>query len=319
MPASPCLDLHTTHDKHHTMYVHTHTPHDYGKDQAPPRVRQLVGELNLLTTQLGEHEKKLAHLIALREKIKHKSNLWWADVDQRHAVDLADLDVSDEVRVIANIIEDCNIHWREIKPYYGLHSKMFLAELSYLFFSTATVFITYALPFLPLSIATLLLLGPIAIVVLYTLLQIGYALVPLMVILYCAQILNQYPFLLLEYSPTLTEFTILYCVALSIAISCAMLLGRYNASIEERERMKARKEYAARRMIEDVYDEQERSLERVREIEEETEAVVAARINDARVLASDNEEEISVREVDEERERESFDRGFDRDMRRRIN
>ena len=77
----------------------------------------------ILGTRLLKEEHQL---IALRrERDAQKTSLFWFfDPDARHRVEKAQMKVNDELRLIENIAEDIEFHWKQLKPLYGLYSKV---------------------------------------------------------------------------------------------------------------------------------------------------------------------------------------------------
>ncbi|KAL6076426.1 hypothetical protein QOT17_002966 [Balamuthia mandrillaris] len=182
------------------------------------KVAQIKAEIKNLSQVLHEQQGQLWEIQAQQDAIKAQSFFWFNDPELRHQVDLLQLQVNDQLRLVENTFDDIAVHWRQLKPLYGVFSKMFLFEfihfmLDPFFLIFNFIFSTFGLGF----ILTFILWGPIAITLFYLLFQFGVQVLPyvLFVGLQVYWAFNL-PFLLLQYGPSWTQFLAVYVPFLAV-------------------------------------------------------------------------------------------------------
>jgi len=175
------------------------------------KLQTQIIEILAIVDRLKIEEKVLSDLFRERERFKSQSGFFWSfNPDTRRLVDNLQLHINDQLRKIQNLLGDANIHWRYVKSLEGVFSKMFLYEL---LFSVIDVFGAISSIFLnvfTMGALGLLILGPIAILLILSVLTFGPIL--LSVMFYLAEIywVLHLPSTILQYDPSLLEFCMVY-------------------------------------------------------------------------------------------------------------
>lgn len=191
-------------------------------------VTKLRGQILDLEQQLFYDAKELVKVEAERDDLKQ--GFWWFVHPQLQlAVAEAQLKVSDQHRLVHNVMEDIQFHFLEIKPFFGLRSKMFAVDLAMSWGRVCSSLIGVLFPPFPLtfSLATILFLGPLSLLGLALMFfELGWLMLPFVA---CGLILHwasaPLPLLLIQYAPSPTEFALTYvlCVGSAVALLSGMV------------------------------------------------------------------------------------------------
>lgn len=185
------------------------------------KVNQIKARLEQLMEKLLEEEVKLNMLkykkYALQDRIT-----WFFDPDTRRKVDEVQREINDQERVIHNLLDDVEMEWRNLKPLYGLFSKMFLGEVMNVF----TYFIEFLLglfaTLFEMGLISMLIFGPVTglIVATWTWLGIGFTPFFVTMILFGLDIFWMFklPFIMIQYNPAIPEFLAVYFSVISVMI-----------------------------------------------------------------------------------------------------
>jgi len=173
-------------------------------------INRIISEIKVLGASLYKEEEKLDDLRRQQYALKNKWT-WFLDPETRHKVDEAKLKVNDQRRVVESIFEDISVHWRQLKPHYGVFSQMFLAELFVFLLSPILSVLDFF--FSTLSLGFLLffiILGPVAFFFSAFAFSLGVALLPfigsILVIIWTLE----FPWLVIQYNPSPLEFALVY-------------------------------------------------------------------------------------------------------------
>jgi len=187
---------------------------------------EITQQIRMLSKVLLKEEEKLAELIVIRDALK-VGWFWFLDPQIRAAVDEATFKVNVQRRLVEALYEEIALHWKQLKPLYGVFSKMFLAEL--LAFLVAPI-----LSFLELFVSAfslglllfLLLLGPPAFFVSMFAFSVGVALIPILGGALLITWLIEFPWLVLQYNPSFGAFVITFSPFVLATIALALHMGR---------------------------------------------------------------------------------------------
>jgi hypothetical protein len=194
------------------------------------KIQEIKTVIKNLATQLMKEEMKLNRLKA--EVRALKSDFFWFFNDAtRMKVDEAQLKVNDQQRVIENLVDDIMVEWKRLKPLYGLYSKMFLSEALGFVPQIWRVGVDVFATFLELGLISLLLFGSITGFMLSLFATIGFSFFPA-IIAFATFMVNTYwvfklPFIMIQYSPTISEFLSVYFSFVGILIGITYLTFRF--------------------------------------------------------------------------------------------
>jgi len=194
--------------------------------EAQRQVDEITRHITLLSRQLLKEERKLEELILAQHALK-SSWTWFLDPQIRAAVDAINIQINAQRRVVETIFDEITFLWRQLKPYYGIYSKMFLAELA-IFLATPFIsfieFFAYIFSFGLLLF--LLVLGPPAFFLGVFALSMGAALLPFLAGALLISWLVEFPSLILQYNPSFLEFMVAYAPFVLATVAMAMSVGR---------------------------------------------------------------------------------------------
>jgi len=167
-----------------------------------------------LSRALHTEEEKLMASVAKRDS-KKQGFFWMFDTEKRLAVEGVQLEVNDQTRIVENLHDDINFHWRQLKPLYGVFSEMFMLEmLSIVPFlvSRGAEMLTSTLE---LGLISLLIFGPVSIFSFSFFMAVGFAFLPFFIFVLSLYWVFTLPFTIIEYSPTIAEFAGVYFAILA--------------------------------------------------------------------------------------------------------
>jgi len=183
------------------------------EDEAEARVRQenTVKAILALSGALAREEQKLDHLLGVRAAIKHQTWTWFLDPHIRSQVDEVSLQINNQRRAVEALFDDISLHWRQLKPLYGVRSRVFLAELAVFLLSPIITLIELSATAFSFGLLFfLLLLGPVAWFFGMFALSLGIALLPVLggalLVLWTLEL----PWMVIQYNPSLLEFFAVY-------------------------------------------------------------------------------------------------------------
>eukprot|EP01118_Nematostelium_gracile_P001103 TRINITY_DN1112_c0_g1_i1.p1 TRINITY_DN1112_c0_g1~~TRINITY_DN1112_c0_g1_i1.p1 ORF type:complete len:271 (+),score=58.52 TRINITY_DN1112_c0_g1_i1:28-840(+) len=183
-----------------------------------PTKKDLIERMNhkvrVLTIQLHKEEKQL---LKLRNNVSGLKTdfFWFFDKDTRHQVDKAQLEVNDQERVIENLVDEIVFEWKSLKPVYGIYSKMFLTEAFGFVREIYNLGMNIFTSIVELGLISILLFGSITSIFLSIVGALGFNIFPT-IIAFSTLLVNIYwifklPFIIIQYSPSFSEFIGAYC------------------------------------------------------------------------------------------------------------
>jgi len=187
--------------------IHHFTPEK--KKQA----EQIQAEIRELIEQLVFEEQVLEKV---KEKLAAAKNHWFWFFDRRlrEEVDRIQLEINDQVRIMDNIVDDIKVHWRRLKPLYGVFSKMFLIDLFDFIPLAGQLSLSLLRAFLIFDVVALIIFGPIAFFFVYLWISLGlrFLLLILSMVLLASALYHVFhlPFVIIEYDPSALEFAAVY-------------------------------------------------------------------------------------------------------------
>jgi len=156
--------------------------------------------------------------------------LWFFDEHLRAEVDEAQLLVNDQQRTMETLLDEILIEWKHLKPLYGIYSKMFLTEALGFIPEIWTVGLNIFTTVLELGLISLLLFGSLTGFMLSLFATIGFTFIP-SIIGFSTLLVNIYwifklPFIMIQYSPTLSEFLGVYFAFVGVLLSVTFAVFR---------------------------------------------------------------------------------------------
>ncbi len=191
--------------------------------QKKEKAIRILSEIEVLSKELLLQEARLAELTAQRDSLK-EGWTWFLDSEIRNNVDQAQLrvmcfpslldlqrigwsnhsssvviQVNDQRRIVENVFEDISVHWKQLKPLYGVFSKMFFTEVLIFLLNPILTFLDFFMSFLSLGfLFFLIIMGPAAVFLVTFAFLFGVSLLPffgaVLIVLYSLE----FPFLVLE-------------------------------------------------------------------------------------------------------------------------
>eukprot|EP00301_Raphidiophrys_heterophryoidea_P022141 c6370_g1_i1.p1 GENE.c6370_g1_i1~~c6370_g1_i1.p1 ORF type:complete len:287 (+),score=69.39 c6370_g1_i1:87-863(+) len=193
-------------------------------------IQDLLRDIHDLSETLKTEELALNSLEAEKELVKKANFFWFLNVADRETVDDLQLRMKIQQRVVDNIADDIDVHWRKLKPLYGLKSKMFVSEAVMSVFRVFADIFVFFVPSLVVSLPTLLLLAPLSAFLVVVSLSIGFLLFPYTVGLIAMIWAMKFPAVLVQYNPSPAQFAVAYasaCVVVAAVVGlCFRLFGR---------------------------------------------------------------------------------------------
>jgi len=214
------------------------------------KAEEITQKIRLLSVQLLKEEEKLAELIILRDALK-VGWFWFLDPQIRAAVDEATVKVDNQRRVVEALYEEIALHWKQLKPLYGVFSKMFLTELTAFLIAPIISFLEIFTSAFSLGLLLFLLLfGPPAFFIITFAYSIGVALLPILGGALIITWLIEFPWLVLQYNPSFPVFIVTFApfvlATVALALHMSRILRRAEAPLVEIEKktVKARRAVA---------------------------------------------------------------------------
>jgi len=219
---------------HHTS-IHTDLLKDVERDLHTfdtikrHKIQELKEVIKELANNLMKEEITLQKMKPKISALK-KDFFWFFNETTRLRVDELQLEVNDQVRVIENILDDIIFKWNRLKPLYGIYSKMFLTEalgfIPYIWKVGMDVFATL----LELGLISWLLFGSLTGFLLSLFATLGFSFFP-SVIGFSTLLVNIYwvfklPFIMIQYSPTLTDFLTVYFAFVGVLMTITFAVFR---------------------------------------------------------------------------------------------
>eukprot|EP01103_Thecamoeba_quadrilineata_P019644 TRINITY_DN8047_c0_g1_i1.p1 TRINITY_DN8047_c0_g1~~TRINITY_DN8047_c0_g1_i1.p1 ORF type:complete len:268 (+),score=16.35 TRINITY_DN8047_c0_g1_i1:2-805(+) len=183
-----------------------------------------------LTGKLRSEVEILTDLHAEKRAVQSTKLLWLLDSELRLQVEAIQLKINDHVRDIEGTIDKLNFLWMEIKPSYGLFSKMFLAE-AFQFVPWLSGLVLYVVEAtLVFDVVTLIIFGPVAAFSVFMWAFIGSnflgSLIKVVIFLGLMYWIFHLPNIMIQYDPTLFEFLIVYTPIVATFLGVSVLLFR---------------------------------------------------------------------------------------------
>jgi hypothetical protein len=214
-------------------------PHYYGASYLLPHLRgderkafaRVSDELTQLTQELHKEETKLASLKEIRKSTRRQEGwLWFFNTQSRLRVEKAELDVRDQRRAVENLYDDIQFIWKEIKPHYGVFSKMFLDEVLSIIPMIGLAILQTFEAIMAVGVISILVGGPAFLLLAVSFMRIFGTTGPIFIfgpmfgmILYWMITL---PGMIIQYDPQLWEFFAVYFPLLGVLGFCAGLCLR---------------------------------------------------------------------------------------------
>jgi len=162
-----------------------------------------------LSDKLGEEELSLRPLERSRDELRH-GLFWLFDPEVRHQVDEAQLTVNDHLRVVDHLVEEIELHWKQLKPLYGVWSKMFLVEMLSFIPRTMLAITSTLMASLSFGLMSFIIFGPLSYFFILFWWAFGLSLLPFALFAITLYWVLYIPFIMIQYGPSLLEFLVLY-------------------------------------------------------------------------------------------------------------
>jgi len=205
----------------------------YLLDQLHPHAEQqekvdyIKKEIEQLDDKLEDEIEKFQSLKQKSINVKKQAGFWWFFDPVVHAeIDKIALDINDQKRVVINISEDVEFHWKKLKAVYGVRTRVFLIDLAISILKTCLKVPEYIMPSAPISLAILLVFGPMTMILLLSWMSIGFALLPAIVSILSMHWVADLANIIIQYAPTVTEFAVIYTSCIAIVIASLALMWK---------------------------------------------------------------------------------------------
>jgi len=203
------------------------------------KILHLKEQIKSLLLKLQKEERILLEKKEKVRQLKHDF-FWFFNEENRLRVDEAQLQVNDQERIVENILDDVLFEWKKLKPLYGIYSQMFLLEALGFIPEIWKLGINLFATVLELGLISLLLFGSMTGFFLSIFATLGISFLPT-IVAFSTALVNIYwvfklPFIMIQYSPPLHEFLLVYCtfvgVLLTITYAIFKLAFPQRASIQ---------------------------------------------------------------------------------------
>lgn len=191
------------------LLQHLHPEHFPQEQLKQDKIKKVRGEIMQLSDHLWKEEQQLRPLEEARDNLK-RGLLWLFEPDVRYSVDEAQLTVNDHLRVIDHLVEEIDLRWKELKPLYGIWSKMFLVEMLSFVPRTILALSSMLLASLSFGLISFLMFGPLSYFFVLFWWTFGFALLPFVIFGLTLYWVLYIPFIMIQYGPSLTEFLVIY-------------------------------------------------------------------------------------------------------------
>jgi len=219
---------------HHTS-IHTDLLKDVERDihgfesAKKQKIQELKERIKQYANKLLKEEMKLNKMKANVSSLK-TDFFWFFNESTRLRVDEAQMMANDQERIIENILDDIILEWKRLKPLYGIYSKMFLTEALGFIPQIWTVGMNVFATVLELGLISLLLFGSITGFLLSLFATLGFSFFP-SVIGFSTLLVNIYwvfklPFIMIQYSPSLTDFLTVYFAFVGVLLAITFAVFR---------------------------------------------------------------------------------------------
>jgi len=194
------------------------------------KIEKLKTEIYSMRLKMLEEEATLVNLINNKNQFKNTWN-WFFNSTSRASVDQIQLQINDQIRVIDNIIDDIQVHWRQIKPLYGLYSKLFLKDMFGFIPLLVGTFSEFLSTILIMDLLSVIMFGPIALFFISFWFTLGIksllylcSALALMISFYWT---FQLPAIIIQYNPSIWEFLAIYIPVIGISFMITLVLANY--------------------------------------------------------------------------------------------
>jgi hypothetical protein len=114
--------------KHHSrgkILLESAVRHAHLSPQDKSAVVAIISQIKQLSDSLFKEEASLSSMKYHRKALKHDLGVWWwFKTHDRLKVAEYDMQIRDQERVVDNLKEDVDLHWKQLKPYFGVYSEV---------------------------------------------------------------------------------------------------------------------------------------------------------------------------------------------------
>jgi len=175
-------------------------------------IQSLNADVVERVNQLENMDEVLHRLYRNRDEVK--KGLWFLDSDARQRVEIIQMEINDHKRNMDHTLDEIDFRLLQIKPLYGVFSKMFFVEMLGFLPWAAQVFLSVVQFILLFDLATFIVAGPVAFFVLFFIFSLGFQFFSFLfsMILFGVTFywLFYLPFIIIQYNPSLFEFLAIY-------------------------------------------------------------------------------------------------------------
>jgi len=194
------------------------------------KIEKLKTEIYALRMRMLDEEAILLNLINKKNQLKNTWN-WFFNSTARASVDQIQLQINDQIRVIDNTSDDIQVHWRLIKPLYGLYSKLFLNDMFGFIPLLVATFSEFLSTLLIMDLLSLIMFGPIALFFISFWFTLGirsflyiWSAIALIIAIYWT---FQLPSIIIQYNPSIWEFLAIYIPVVGMSFLITLVLANY--------------------------------------------------------------------------------------------
>eukprot|EP01101_Sappina_pedata_P011898 TRINITY_DN8075_c0_g1_i1.p1 TRINITY_DN8075_c0_g1~~TRINITY_DN8075_c0_g1_i1.p1 ORF type:complete len:261 (-),score=71.59 TRINITY_DN8075_c0_g1_i1:80-862(-) len=219
----PALDL-----LEHAFHIHEFSPENIFQ------IENTKSQIRNLSIHLVGQERTL-HQLNLQLSQAKKNWYWFFDLDSRKNVDIIQIKINDHIRHMEGTIDEINFQWKQLKPLYGVYSKMFMGEMFGFIPLSVDIVKSLVQLLIIFDVLTLVLFGPVAVVFLLFFLSLGlnfiFSILSMIVFGAAAYWVFYLPFVVIQYDPTFFEFLSVYIPFLGVFFCiCAAVFGLFRRS-----------------------------------------------------------------------------------------
>lgn len=184
-------------------------------------------------TKRGQAHEIKDQIVGANEKVREKINelskleakqaslcddFWWfLDPDQQLEVQKMQVEINQQEREIASLHDQMELLWRQLKPLFGVRSRLFGAD-AFLSMTSVIRFLVNVMVPVPLtfSFVILLIFGPLALAVLSMIFAMGWVILPAAAMLLVTFWAVHMPMVISQYAPSTNEFVFLYTLGMVV-------------------------------------------------------------------------------------------------------
>lgn len=205
--------------------------HAHLSGESKQAVQETIRQIEVLSQGLFKEEVELLGLKTSRRKLVQGLGWnWWFKTHDRLKVAETDLKIRDHERIVENIREDVDLHWKQLKPYFGVYSELFVYELVSFFPYAGIVLLEMTHAVLELGLIALIIGGPALVILI---LAISSFFGTLSFLFFGAPVfvasflwIAHLPFVIIEYGPSFLDFFAVYIPSVFVFGSIALMALR---------------------------------------------------------------------------------------------